>query len=395
MKKFSLNTIQKAITEVGADAWLFCDFMGNDPIGRTVLGIQPGTFTTRRWFYYIPAQGAPQKLVHSLESKIFNHLPGNKEVYISWQEMHKKLEAFFKTGSKVAVQYSPHNAIPMISKIDAGIYEMLSGFGVKLVTSGDLVQRFEACLSKPQMNTHLNVAGELAAISEKTFRHINRRLKNHEEVTELRMQAFLQDQLQQRKLVSDVPQIISAAGNTSDPHYYPDDASNKPIRDKTLVQISLRAKENNLEAVYASTAWVAWVGKEIPTQYVENFALLKRVRDAAVQQISQALKKDTPLRGWEVDAAARKVMEAEGRGDYYLHRTGHALGTNFIGHGVHLDNLEIRDERLVIPELCFTITPGLYYSDYGMKTEINIFVNKSGAHLSTPRIQEQIYHIKL
>jgi Xaa-Pro dipeptidase len=393
MKKFSLNAIQKALIEFKISGWLFYDFMGSDPISRSILRIEPDIITTNRWFYYIPAQGAPQKLVHSLENKIFDHLPGRKEIYIGWKEMGTKLRSFLKDKEKIAIQYSSLNAIPMISKIDAGMHELLKSLNLNLISSGDLVQIFEACLSKMQLNTHLNVSGELDQIVEKTFRYIKRKIQTHQEITEWGVHAFLNHQIQARGLISIIPQVVAVSENTSDPRYFPRQESSKPIHTKSLIQLSLRSREKDEDAVYASTSRVAFVGEKIPDEYVEKFAILKKARDEALVFIDTSMKNGKKICGWEVDQLARDIFENEGLGGNYLHRTGHSLGTSFYGHGVNLDNLETRDERHIISDLCFTISPGLYFSEYGMRTEINVHVDKKGTHLSTPSLQDKIYHI--
>jgi len=393
MKKFSLNAIQKEITWEKLDGWLFCDFMGSDPVGRSILKISPDIMNSRRWFYFIPSHGVPIKFVHTLENKILDHLPGRKEVYIGWKEMVQLLQRMIKSKSRIAVQYSAKNAIPMISCIDAGMFELLRSFGLNLISSGDLVQKFDACLSKPQINTHINTSGELQVIFEKTVRYIKRNLKNHQEVTELGVQKFLQNQIQSCGLVSSLPQIIAVGRNTRDPRYFPTNSSNKPIHNKSLIQLSLRARDKSEDAIYASASWVVYVGNEVPEKFVDNFRILKNTRNRAFEFIQSAMKKAKPLYGWEVDEYAREIIRKEKLDSNYLHRTGHSLGNAFYGNGVNLDNLETRDERMVIPGLCFTIVPGLYFSDYGMRSEINLYVDAKAAHMSTPQIQEDIVQI--
>ena len=395
MKKFSLSAIQKALIESQVDGWLFYDFMGNDPIGRTILGIDQCAVNTRRWFYYIPALGAPKKLVHGIENMTLNHLPGKKEIYISWKEMIEKLNRFFTEKDKIAIQYSPQNAIPTISKIDAGMYELLKSFKLNLISAGDLIQQFETCLSKAQINTHINVAGELNQISEKSFLYIKQKIQNHEEITELSLQNFLQNQLNSRGLFSEVPQVIATAEHTSDPSYIPTEESNKPIHDHALVQLSLRAKETNEDAVYGSTSWVIYIGEDIPDEYIRNFKILKSVRDKAVSFIRESLKSGKQICGWEVDDIATDIIKSKGLGGNYLHRTGRSLGKTFYGHGVNLDNLETRDDRQIIPGLCLSVAPGVYFSDYGLRTEINIYIEKKAVKQSTESVPNDIHHIKI
>ena len=203
MKKFSLNAVQRALRDAKMQGWFFCDFMRSDPIGRSILNIKSDTIDTRRWYYYIPVQGAPKKLVHGIESKILDHLPGNKEVYIGWIEMINMMKSFFKGGEKVAIQYSHQNMIPTISKVDAGTYELLQSFRLKLISSGDLVQQFATCLNQAQMNTHINVASEISGIMDNTCRFIARKINRHQEITELSVQNFIQNQLQSRGLMSE------------------------------------------------------------------------------------------------------------------------------------------------------------------------------------------------
>ena len=393
MKKFSLAAIQKVLSETKLDGWLFFDFMGSDPVGSSILQMDAKPDTSRRWMYFIPARGAPVKLVHALESSILDHLPGKKEVYIGWKEMQQNLKSMFKTNARIAVQYSPFNAIPMLSRIDAGTFELLKSFKLNLVTSGDLVQQFDATLSKTQLNTHLNTAAELQKISDTTVRYIERRIKNHQEVTELRVQSFVETQLKKFGLVSSMPQIVASGSHSGNPRYFPTVKSDAPVRNKNLLQLSLRARAKDEEAVYASLSRVVYIGREVPETYTKNFQLLIKARSKALRVIDQAMKENKILPGWRVDDAARQVLRGEGLESYYLHRTGHSLGSQFYGHGVNLDNFETRDERQIIPDLCFTMSPGIYFSDYGMRCEINFYVDKQGAHLSTPLVQDDIHQI--
>jgi len=393
MKKFSLAAIQKVLSEMKLDGWLFFDFMGSDPVGSSILQVNTEPAASRRWMYFIPSRGVPIKLVHALEIGILDHLPGKKEVYIGWKEMQQNLKSMFKTNAKIAVQYSAFNAIPMISRIDAGMFELLKSFKLRLVSSGDLVQQFDATLSKTRLNTHLNTAAELQRIADKTVRYVERRLKNHQEVTELRIQSFVDTQLKKFGLISFLPQIIAAGNHSGNPRYFPTVKSNAPVREKNLLQLSLRAKAKDEDAVYASLSRVVYIGREIPEMVTKNFQILIKARSSAFRMIDQAMKESKILQGWQVDDAARQVLRDEGLESYYLHRTGHSLGSQFYGHGVNLDNLETRDERQIIPDLCFTISPGIYFSDYGLRCEINFYVNKAGAHLSTPVIQEDIHQI--
>ena len=395
MRKFSLNAIQKALIDFKLDGWLFYDFMGSDPISRSILGIRLDKNDNKGWYYFIPAQGAPIKLVHGIESKIFDHLPGKKEVYIGRMEMIGKLKSLFKPGQKIALQYSPNSAIPTISKIDAGTFELLKSFKLDLVSSGDLIQQFDARLSKNQINTHINVGNELDDVLKRALQHIKRKVKQHQEITELSLQKFLKNQIKSCGFTSTIEPVVATGVNTANPHYIPEETRDNPIHVRRLVQLTFCAKEKNDEAVYSSLSWVAYVGDAIPADYQINFQILRDCRDKTVEFITQALKQNKNIRGWETDAFALKFIEEKGLIGNFLHRSGHSLGTSFFAHGVNIDNLETRDDRRIIPGLCLSISPGIYFADYGMKTEINVYTENKGVRVSTKTIQNQIYHIKI
>ncbi len=395
MRKFNLNAIQKSLLELKIDGWLFYDFMGSDSIGRSILGISSKEKNNRGWYYYIPYQGAPSKLVHGIESKIFDHLPGKKEVYIDRREMIEKLHSLFKAGQKIALQYSPYNAIPTISKIDAGTFELLKSFKLNLISSGDLIQQFDACLSKIQLNTHINVSKELDEVLKKALQYIKHKVQKHQEITELSLQKFLKKQIKAHGLVTDMEPVVATGDNTANPHYSTGETNNSPIHVRRLVQLTFCAKEKKDDAVYSSISWVAYIGDEVPPEYQNNFKIVKNCRDKMMEFIDQSLKRKKKIRGWEVDDFTRKYVEKEGLIGNFLHRSGHSLGISCYAHAVNLDNLETKDDRQIIPGLCLSISPGVYFADYGMKTEINIHTDSKGVRLSTKSIQNEIYHIKI
>jgi Xaa-Pro aminopeptidase len=394
MKKFNLQTVQKFLVERQLNGWLICDIMGNDSIARAILGIDQDTGNFMRWFYFIPSQGAPVKLVHGIDSKILDHLPGKKIVYIGWKEMEDKLKRLFKKGNSIVVQYSPRNAIPSISKLDAGIYEILKSFNIKLVSSGDLIQQFEASVTKTQLNTHLNVVGELHQIIEKTFVYIKRKIQNHQQITELTVQKYIQVQLQTRGLISDNPPLVAVGEHTNDPHYLPSKMTSETIHTKSLIQISIQAKEKDENAVYASTTWMGYIGENIPDDYIGNFSILTRARDAVINYIQNSIKSGKIISGWKVDEFCRNVFEKKGLEGHYLHRTGHSIGKQYIAPGVTLDNHETKDDRNIMPGTCLAIAPGIYFSEYGMRTELNIYIDKNKIKLNTAAVQKEIVLIK-
>lgn len=393
MKNFSLTAIQKSLTEMRIDGWLLTDLSGRNPTACSILKISSITENTRRWVYFIPASGAPKKIVHGIERDVLDHLPGKKEVYIGWREMAAKLQTLFKQGDNVALDYSPDNAIPSVSRIEAGLFEILIKFKIKPVSAANLIQQFEALLSKAQMNTHINVAGNLNEIRNKTLQYIKRKLKNHEEITELSIQNFVRKQIKSLGLISDRLPGVAAGENTGNPGYIPANEINKPVYPGDLVQVTYRAKEKDEDAVYASTAWVVYIGKEIPDDMKAKFEVINKVHSDVAAYIDRSIKNKKIITGWEVDRYARHIVAAEGLEAHYLQRTGQSLGTKIHSDGVNLDDLESHDTRTVSPGLCFSLAPALYFTDYGICTDTNIYLTSKGAHYSSKSIQESIFHI--
>jgi Xaa-Pro dipeptidase len=393
MPGFDLTAIQRALNATKIDGWLFYEFQGNDPIAQSILNIPDDKTQTRRWWFYIPQRGVPIKLVHGIERDILDHLPGKKEVYLSWQEMEEKLEKIFKGGGKVAIQYSPRNAIPSISKIDAGTFELLKSFHLDLITSAGLVQQFEACWTPAQLSMHINVAKQLSDIINKTFKLIKRKIEHHEEVNEYIVQRYVMNEIKSRSLVSDYPAIVSTGKNSGNPHYYPAKNRCAPIYPGSIVQLNLSAKERNEQAVYAVVAWVGYVGYEIPEEYSYVFAVIRDTRNQVIDYLEKAVKAGKKFYGYQVDELARTLVKAAGYESYFLHRTGHSIGKELNAHGVNIDSLETRDDREIIAGSCFSIQPGLYFSDYGMRSEINVYVAEDSIHIYTQPLQQEIVPI--
>jgi Xaa-Pro dipeptidase len=393
MQVFDLNKIQKALSDYNLDGWLFYDFHGNDPIGKTILKLSLAETQTRRWYYYIPAMGVPIKIVHSIERAVLDHLPGKKQVYLGYQEMENKLSKIFKQGEKIAVQYSPKNAIPYISRMDAGTFELLKSFNIRLKTSADLVQLFEARWSQSQLSTHMNAAKHLYQIVHDTFTMIREKITNHEEINEYIAQEFMISQITDYQLSSDGPPIVASGINSGNPHYMPTGIRNTPIYPKTILQLDIWAKEKTEHAVYADISWVGYIGERVPEEYHKHFHVIREARDQAISFIDQSIKSGNKIGGWQVDDVARGIIRDAGYGSYFLHRTGHSIGREVHANGANIDNLETKDERLIIPHTCFSIEPGIYFSEYGMRTEVDVFVDEEGAHVYTQPLQQKIIPI--
>ena len=391
MQLFDLNTIQKALTEYKLDGWLFYDFHGNDPIGKAILKMSLDEIQTRRWYYFIPAMGVPVKIVHSIERAVLDHLPGKKIVYLGYKEMESKLAKLFKKGNKIAVQYSPKNAIPYISRMDAGTFELLKSFQIRLKTSADLVQLFEARWTQSQLSTHMNAAKHLYKIVHDTFIMIRDRIVNHEEINEYIAQQFMVQHMTDNALQFDHPPIVAAGINSGNPHYAPTDVQCAPIYPKSIIQLDIWAKEKSEYAVYADISWVGYVGEDVPEEYSKIFSVVKNARDAAIRFIDDSIKSGKNIGGWQVDDISRHIIRDAGYGTYFIHRTGHSIGREVHANGANIDNLEIKDERLIIPNTCFSIEPGIYFSEFGMRTEVDVYVDSDGAHVFTQPIKMKLF----
>jgi Xaa-Pro aminopeptidase len=393
MTKFRLTAIQNALKDNNFDGWLFYDYCGSDPIGRKILNFSTEFGQTRRWFYFIPAENAPIKIVHSIERNVLDHLPGKKMVYLGWQEMQNSLAKILKGGMHVAAQYSPRGALPYVSRIDAGTFELLKSFKIKIRSSADLLQEFEAVWNQAQLNTHKNAAIILYDILEKAFGYIKRKITRHSQVTEYDVQKYLISELKKNGLVCDHPPIVAAGKNTADPHYIPFEENAASIYPKSLVQLNVWGKEESAHAVYAVIAWVGVVSDTVPDTYQEQFNSICLARDNTIAHIHKMMQQNKVIYGWQVDEMIRKHLIEAGFGGNILHRSGHSIGRDINDVGTNMDNLETKDQRRIIAKTCFSIEPALYFSDYGMRSEVNVYVDRHGAHMYTQPVQKHIVPI--
>ncbi len=390
MSTINLRSIQKSLAESRIDGWFFCDFQGSDPVGRSILQIPALPPQTRRWYYFIPAEGAPSKIVHSIERTALDHLPGKKHVYLGWREREHILRTVLKGHNCIAAQYSPDSNIPNISRLDAGTYELLQGMKLTLVSSADLVQVFGSRWTKAELNTHVNAAKQLHEIMLKTFRLIKRRINGHEEVTEIDLQKNIIQELNRRGLMFDHPPMIAAGVNTSNPHYMPTEKNYKAILPGELVLINLWARERTVNGVYAVITWMGYTGREVPEKFARPFDLICGVRDETIRFIGNSLQDKKILRGYQVDDFTRNLLKEADYESYFLHRTGHSIGREINAYGANLDNLETHDERPLIPDTCFSVEPALYFSDFGLRSEVNVFLGSDGLQVTTQPVQKEI-----
>lgn len=380
--------IQQALRERGLDAWLFYDHHHRDPIAYRVLGLDSGAMATRRWFYLLPAEGEPMKLAHRIEAAQLDSLPGRKRLYSSWQELAGGVEEMVRGRRRVAMQYSPNNLIPYVGLVDAGTVEMVRSFGAEVVSSADLVQMFEARWSAEAYCSHLEAGRAIDEIVTLTFSEIGRRIPTDE----FAIQQFILEKFQAAGLVTEEPPIVAVNRNSGNPHYEPRRDRSAPVAVGDFVLLDVWAKQNRPGAVYYDVTWVGFVGPETPEKIRQIFQIVRAARDTGVEFVASAVRQKRPVRGWEVDQAVRSFIAAKGYAEYFTHRTGHSIGESVHANGANMDNLETKDEREIIPHTCFSIEPGIYLPEFGVRSEVNVYVDENESRV-TGAIQREIVRI--
>jgi Xaa-Pro aminopeptidase len=380
---FDLHAIQAAIQQLGFDGWLLYDFRGLNVLARRVLGISNDAILSRRWFYFIPAQGEPRKLVHRIEPHALDGLPGPAQPYLRWQELEAGVASLVTGARRVAMEYVPRNANPYVSRVDAGTVELVRACGPEVVPSGDLVQLFEACWDDDQWAMHQEAARHTRSAFDGAFAFIADQVRSRGAVRETEVQQWILGHFTAHSLVTDHPPICAVGPHSGDPHYAPGPGSDAPIREDDFVLIDLWAKLDRPRAVYSDLTWTAFVGKEVPRRYEDIFQVVARARDAAIAKVRDAFQNRVVLQGWEVDRAARAVIDQVGYGKDFYHRTGHSIGQETHGNGANMDDLETHEERRVLPRTCFSIEPGIYLPEFGVRSEVNVFIDgRSNVHVT-------------
>jgi Xaa-Pro aminopeptidase len=377
--------IQRALRDSGLDGWLLYDFHGSNPIATRLTGVdESGRLTTRRWYYLIPREGEPRALVHAIERHNLDPLPGRKIVYGRRDQLESGLTELLQGVTRVAMEYSPRNAIPYVSRVDAGTVEAITARGVEIVSSGDLVQAFEAVWTPAQLETHRVASDALYRIKDKAFAAAAAAVRGGTPLTEYELQQRMVGWFDEEGLVSDAPPVVAVGPHAGDPHYLPTEASASVIGADELLLLDLWGKLAQPGAVFADITWVGFMGREVPARMAKAFDAAARARDTAVHLVQAAAREGRELRGWEVDRAARGVLVDAGFEAQVLHRTGHSLGESVHGNGAHLDDFETHDDRRLLPGTGFTVEPGVYLDDFGVRTEINVFRGDRDATVTGP-----------
>jgi len=392
----NLEAIRAAIRDVGVDGWLFYDHHHRDPVGERILSLDPKAHITRRWYYFIPGEGEPRKLTHRIEQSRLDSLPGTKGVYSSWQELQSGLEAMLGGFRRIAMQYSPNNDIMYVSMVDAGTVEFLRSIGKQVVSSADMVSQFEAVLTEGQIASHKAAQARIDSILAECWREIGGRLRptfgGEGSMTEFDMVQWLSEAMRSEGLVWENGPNVSANANSSDSHYEATAERTSAIREGDFVLIDIWGKLDQPGSVYYDITWTGVVGR-LPTDREQLvFETVRNARDAAIAKVEKAFAEGRPIRGFEADDAARAVIRSAGFGEYFTHRTGHNIAAEIHGSGAHLDNLETHDERRILPHTCFSVEPGIYLPEFGVRSEVNMLTAPGKAWV-TGAIQRELVRI--
>ncbi len=394
MAKFNLQKMQSIIKKMNLDGWLLYDFRKSNEFAQNILDIPKESHLTRRFYYFIPKEGTPVKIVNAIEAFHLNHLPGTQLKYASHSSLSYHLKDTLKNSKKIAMEYSPLNAIPYVSKVDAGTIEQIKSYGVEVVTSGNLISLFDAVWSEEQYQDNIPVANALIDIAADTFKFIKAKISSGNKLNEYIVQQFIDNEIAKRNYETEPPIIVGVNENSGNPHYAPDKDTYKEIKVGDFVLIDLWAKPKKANGVWADITWTGFMGDSVPEKYTKIFKIVAEARDTALNLVTSRFKEGKEIRGYEVDDAARNVITKAGYGEYFFHRTGHSITTDLHGSGAHMDDYETKDERLLLPSTSFSIEPGIYLPEFGVRTEIDVFIKPNSEVIVTGgKMQKEVVAI--
>ena len=374
----TLQMIQEALREEHIDGWLFYNFRGSNLFATRILNLPPHIMQTRRYFYFIPAQGSAQKLVHNIEQWNLDSLPGGKTLYVSWQSLREGVKKIVGGAKTIAMEYSPMNNIPYVSNVDAGTIELVRSQGLEIVSSANLVSRFEATWDDEQTEDNMVTAKHLRQIVDLTFGFIKQRIVSNTPLTEYDVQQFMLSEFRKRGIKTESDPNCSVNANSANPHYEPTKEIHSPLKKGDFVLLDLWAKTDKPRSVYGDITWTGFIGETVPEEYTKIFEIVKGGRDAALRFVQDAFRAGREICGYQIDDAARNFFKERGYDQYFVHRTGHSIGEEIHGNGANIDNLETRDERRIIPRTSFSIEPGIYLpGKFGVRTEIDVYISKN------------------
>lgn len=384
--------IQEALGDMDTiDGWLFYDFRGSDPLAYRVLLLDPTHHVTRRWYYWIPTSGEPVKLLHRIEPHVLDELPGQVQQYVSWEQQRLLLASLLRGRRQIAMQYSPLNAVPYLSRVDAGTVELIRSFGLEVVTSADLVQQFEAVWTDDQLESHRYAVTTLRTIVDESFAHVASCLTHERQLSEYGLQQFILSRIRDAGMTTSSAPIAAVNVHSADPHYGPTESGSSVIARDNLVLIDLWAKQTAPGSVYGDITWTGYTGAQVPAKQRMIFEHVRRGRDAALSFVQDQVATGRFPCGWEVDDVCRNTIRASGYGDFFIHRTGHSIGEEVHGNGANIDNLETQDGRRLLPNTCFSIEPGIYLpGEFGIRSELDVYISGREAVVHGLPLQTEI-----
>ncbi len=385
MSRFDLQQIQHAIRQENLDGWLFSGFRHRDPLSEDILSLPPGLTNSRPWIYAVPAEGDPLRIVHAIESGHLDTLPGNKVIYISRRDYLDVLRPL--AGKRWGVHISEE--LCAISLMDAGTASVLEKAGLKLVSAAGLVQRFKGLILGGAVESHETAARGLYDIVEEVWNTARTAYHSKTPLYEGDLRRAMLDGMEKRGLVTDHPPIVGAGTHSGDPHY-DFDGKGTLIKEGDLIQFDLWAKEKNPGSIYADISWVCFFGKTIPEHIETAFKNLTSSRDGALEFIESELKEGRRPTGAMVDQRCREILFSRGYEKVIKHRTGHGIDTECHGSGVNIDSVEFPDSRLLLDGSCFSLEPGIYFPEFGMRTEIDVYISNGKAVISGKERQRTI-----
>jgi Xaa-Pro dipeptidase len=388
-----IDDIQAALREEHLDGWLFFDHHQRDPLAYRILKLNPKQVATRRWYYFIPAHGDPKGLVHAIESGVLAGLPGDVRKYSSWSAQLDGLRHLLAGSRRIAMQYSPNCSIPYVSLVDGGTIELVRAAGVEVVTSANLVQLFEARWTDEQLEMHLEAGVRVDRVRAEAFQKIAAAIDARQSITEWDVNRFIRTGFEESGLVTDHGPIVAVNANMSNPHYEPEAEGSREIHKGDAVLIDMWAKLDRPSAVFYDITWTGYCGLTPPSALQNIFEIVRDARDRAVQRVQTAVASGETIHGFDVDDAARSYIKHQGFGDYFVHRTGHSIGEEVHGTGANMDNLETHDERRIIARTCFSVEPGVYLPEFGIRSEVNVYVGATEARV-TGEVQQKLVIIE-
>lgn len=375
------------------DAWVIYDFRGSNPVLWQVIGGKKST--TRRSFLVIPAGATPRLLAHTVDKEQFSEINVPAEYYVSWEDMQRMIREMLRSCHKVAMEYSPNGSIPTMSWVDGGTLELIRSLGMEVISSADLFQSVAAAWSDDALKSHLEVTKIVNAIKDKTFAYIAQTIRSGASLTEYDAQEFIMREFERRHLETEDRPIVAVNANSGNPHYEPTAQMKSEIRRGDWVLIDLWARFPGEQNVFSDITWVGYMDGEVPIKYQAVFNIVREARDLVVEHLKEAWDRGANVEGWELDMIARNHIQRTGHGQHFLHRTGHNLGPGPSLHalGVNLDNLETHDTRRILVGSGFSVEPGIYLPDFGVRLEINVYVSEKGPIVTTP-VQNEIVKLE-